>query len=158
MKKLILAVLMWGAAIHGAFAQTPQANDQFDVNITLNSVCTMSTVTDVAFTYTSLGAAANATGGAFSVTCTSTFPYQLGLFVGATPSGTGAASIGPILDNNVNLNYSLTLATTSATGSGVAQNYNIGGTIAAGQSGTCATASCTNTGATNKTHSLIFSY
>lgn len=160
MKKLILAVLVWAAAIPGAFAQSPQS-DQFDVNITLTSACSLSTVSDVVFAYTSFqGTNASPTGGtgAFSVTCTNTFPYTLGLEQGPTPSGAGTLSIGPITDNNVNLAYTLTLSSTSGTGNGVAQNLNIGGAIASGQSGTCGTASCTNTAATNKTHTLILTY
>ena len=161
MKQLILAVLVWAAAIPGAFAQSPQS-DQFDVNITLTSACSLSTVTDVAFAYTSFQAGnASPTGGtgAFSVTCTNSFPYTLGLQQGTgAPSGAGAGSIGPITDDNVNLAYTLTLASTSGTGNGVAQPLNIGGSIASGQSGTCTTASCTNTTATNKTHTLILTY
>jgi spore coat protein U-like protein len=161
MKKLLLAALVWAAAIQGAFAQSPQS-DQFDVNITLTSACSLSTVSDVAFTYTSFqaGAAAPTGGtGAFSVTCTQSFPYTLGLQAGtAAPSGAGALSIGPITDAAVNLDYTLSLASTAGTGSGAAQNLSIGGTIAGGQSGTCAGASCTNASAANKTHTLILTY
>lgn len=161
MKKLLFAVLVWTTAIHGAFAQSPQQSATFNVAITLNSGCTLSSITDVQFTYTAFAAATNATGGsgAFSVTCTSGFGYGLGLQSGtAVPTTTGAASIGPILDNVVNLNYTLSLATTSSSGTGSAQSFNIGGQILANQAGTCGSATCTNGTATNRTHTLIVSY
>lgn len=161
MKRLILAALVWAAAIHSAFAQSPQS-DQFDVNITLTSACSLSTVSDVVFTYTSFqgsNAAPTPGTGAFTVTCTNNFPYTLGLQAGTgAPSGAGALSIGPINDGAVNLDYTLTLASTSGTGNGAAQSLSIGGSIASGQAGTCAGASCTNASAGNKTHTLILTY
>ena len=158
MKRIIAATAV-AAALAAGNTQAGQTSGQFNVNITLNSVCTLSAVTDLAFTYTSLQAGpSGATGGGFSVSCTTTLPYTFGLQSGngaATPPG--AASI-LITDNAVNLDYSLALSAAGGTGNGVAQNYSVTGTMAASQAGTCATASCTNAAATNKTHTLIVNY
>jgi spore coat protein U-like protein len=116
-------------------------------------------VTAIDFTYTSFqGGVSNGTNGGFSVTCTSGLPYTFGLQTGtgaATPPG--AATI-TVTDNVVNLQYTLGTSAAGANGSGAAQSYNVTGTMAAGQSGTCASASCSNATATNRTHTLILNY
>jgi spore coat protein U-like protein len=146
------------AVINPAAAQS--TSGQFDVNITLTSGCSLSAITAVDFAYTSFqGAVANATNGGFSVTCTNNLPYTFGLQVGsgaATPPG--AATIGPITDAAVNLQYSLGLSAAGGTGSGVAQAYSITGTMPASQSGNCAAGSCTNAASANNTHTLIVNY
>ena len=158
MRKLIFGVLLAMGVIQPAAAQT--ASGQFDVNITLTSGCSLSAITAVDFAYTSFQAGvSNATNGGFSVSCTTNLPYTFGLQVGsgaATPPG--AATIGPITDDAVNLQYSLALSAAGGNGSGAAQAYSITGTMASGQAGTCAGASCTNVAATNNTHTLIVNY
>jgi hypothetical protein len=92
------------------------------------------------------------------VSCTTSLPYTFGLQSGngaATPPG--AATIA-VTDNAVNLSYSLGLSAAGGTGNGAAQPFNVTGSMAASQSGTCAVASCTNAAATNKTHTLIVNY
>jgi spore coat protein U-like protein len=160
MKKLIFSLLVAMAMVQPAAAQT--ASGQFDVNITLTSACTLSAITAVDFTYTSFQPGVQNSGaasGGFSVSCTNTLPYTFGLQAGsgaATPPG--AATIGPINDDAVNLQYSLALSAAGGTGNGAAQAYRVTGTMAAGQGGTCAAASCTNAAATNNTHTLIVNY
>jgi len=158
MKRILTATAI-AAALTAGNAQAGNTSGTFTVNVTLTSACTLSAVTAVDFAYTSLQAAvANATGGGFSVSCTNTLPYTFGLQAGngaATPPG--AATIA-VTDNAVNLNYSLGLSAAGATGNGAAQAFSVTGTMAGSQSGTCATASCTNAAATNKIHTLIVNY
>jgi spore coat protein U-like protein len=158
MKRIIAATAV-AAALAAGNAQAGSTSGQFNVNVTLTSACTVSAVTDLAFAYTSLQAgAASATGGGFSVACTSSLPYTFGLQSGAgaaTPPGAATISV---TDNAVNLGYSLGLSAAGGTGSGASQAYSVTGSMAGSQAGTCAAASCTNAGATNKTHTLILSY
>ncbi|HEY5993035.1 MAG TPA: spore coat protein U domain-containing protein [Gallionellaceae bacterium] len=84
---------------------------------------------NMTFNYTSMSATAATASTTFATTCTNTLPYTMAL----------DATSGTI--NGVN--YTLALSAASATGTGVAQTYTINGNIAAGQTGTCATATCT---------------
>jgi len=158
MKRIIAATAV-AAALAAGNAQAGSTSGQFNVNVTLTSACTVSAVTDLAFAYTSLQAgAASATGGGFSVACTNSLPYTFGLQSGAgaaTPPGAATISV---TDNAVNLGYSLGLSAAGGTGSGASQAYSVTGSMAGSQAGTCAAASCTNAGATNKTHTLILNY
>ena len=158
MKRILTATVI-AAALSAGNAQAGNTSGQFNVNVTLTSACTLSAVNNLAFTYTSLqGGVSNATGGGFSVSCTTSLPYTFGLQAGngaATPPG--AATI-LVTDNAVNLDYSLALSAAGGTGNGVAQNFSVTGSMAASQAGTCAAASCTNAAATNKTHTLIVNY
>jgi|KBSMisStandDraft_5_1062788.scaffolds.fasta_scaffold244357_3 spore coat protein U-like protein len=159
MKRIIAATLVAAALGAGNAQAAGSTSGQFNVNITLTSACTLGAVTPVAFAYTSLqGAAATATGGGFSVTCTTSLPYTFGLQAGsgaATPPGASTVSV---TDDAVNLGYSLGLSAAGGTGNGSAQSFSVTGTMAASQAGTCATASCTNAAATNKTQTLIINY
>src|SRR3954447_11257919 len=143
MKKLMASLLVAGAfgVVPGEAANT---SGQFNVNVTLNSTCSLSAVTAIDFTYTSFqGGVANGSNGGFTVTCTNSLPYTFGLQTGtgaATPPG--AATI-TVTDNAVNLQYTLGTSAVGGAGSGLAQAYNVSGTMAASQGGTCATASCT---------------
>ena len=158
MRKLIFGVLLAMGVIQPAAAQT--ASGQFDVNITLTAACTLSAIADVDFTYTSFqGGVSNAANGGFTVSCTNNLPYTFGLQSGtgaATPPG--AATIGPINDDAVNLSYSLALSAAGGSGNGAAQAYSITGTMAGNQAGTCAVSPCTNGAATNNRHTLIVNY
>lgn len=158
MKRLIAASLV-AAALASGNAEAGNTSGTFNVNITLTSACTLSAVTDLAFAYTSLQTgAATATGGGFSVTCTNSLPYTFGLQAGsgaATPPGASTVSV---TDNAVNLGYTLGLSAAGGTGNGGAQAYNVTGSMGANQAGTCASASCANAAATNKTQTLIVNY
>ena len=159
MKKIIMA-LLGAAAISAGSAQAATASGQFDVNITLNSTCTLSTINAVAFTYNSNAAGTvNSTAGGFTVTCTNQLPYSFGLQSGtAAPVGSGNASI-TVNDADIAITYTLN-APGAGTGSGAAQSLSVGGTIVGPQSGNCATASCANggTGSSNNRHTLILTY
>ncbi len=154
---VLAAVLSMGLASGVSHAQSTSGT--FNVNITLTSACTLSAITALDFAYTSLQVAAQAaTGGGLTVSCTNTLPYTFGLQTGAGAAvPPGAASITPPADNVVNLVYTLTRPA-GATGNGLAQAATITGTMAGGQAGTCATASCTNAAAINKTHTLIVNF
>ena len=157
--KRIMAASLVAAALAWGHAQAGSTSGQFNVNVTLTSACTMSAVTAVDFAYTSMQAgAATATGGGFSVTCTNSLPYTFGLQSGsgaATPPGAATISV---TDNALNLGYSLGLSAAGGSGNGAAQSYSVTGTMAGSQAGTCATASCNNAAATNRTHTLIVNY
>ena len=157
-------VILWAVVSAAAVLVVPQAHAQtasgtFNVNITLTSVCTLSAIGDVNFTYTSLQAGvSNATGGAYTVSCTNSLPYTFGLQAGTgalTPPFSPTISVS---DNFVNLSYQLGTSAAGATGNGAAQAYSITGTMAAGQGGTCGAASCNNGSATNRTHTLVVQY
>lgn len=159
MKKLILAALIAAAAITAWVARAASTSGTFNVNVTLNSTCTLSAITAVDFSYTSFqGSAASSTNGGFTVTCTNSLPYTFGLQTGSgAASPPGAATI-TVTDNAVNLQYTLGTSAAGGTGNGAAQAYSVTGTMAANQSGTCASASCTNAAATNKTQTLILNF
>jgi spore coat protein U-like protein len=159
MKRIIAATAV-AAALAAGNTQAGQTSGQFNVNITLNSVCTLSAVTDLAFTYTSLQAGpSGATGGGFSVSCTTSLPYTFALQAGTGAPAAPFVTTISVTDAIVNLNYSLGLSATSGTGNGLAQPYSVTGTMAGNQAGTCNTASCPNTGAgANNRHTLIVNY
>ncbi|HEY1230416.1 MAG TPA: spore coat protein U domain-containing protein [Ramlibacter sp.] len=90
--------------------------------------------------YPSLSPVAVNGSAQFGVTCTSYLPYTM-----AISPGTGTL---------VGLNYTLSLATPSSTGTGALQNFTVDGTIAAGQAGVCGTATCTG----QNTHTLTITY
>jgi len=129
MKKLsLLAAAV--AASFGLSAQAASTSGGFNVTVNLTSACSITAgPADVAFTYTSFqAAAATATGGGFSVKCTNSLPYTMAL------DATSGTVIG--------LNYTLALSAASGTGNGAAQAYSISGSMVSGQSGTCASATC----------------
>lgn len=158
MKKLVISAFALLAGFVSASALAATATTTFPVNITLTSACAVTTApTAVAFSYTSNQAtAATATGTSVGITCTNTLPYTVSL-AGATGNGYN------VTDAKTNLAYTLTLNGTAAdltgqVGTGTAQTVSIGGTMAANQSGTCATASCTNAGSANLTQTLTITY
>ena len=107
------------------------ATGSFGVIITTPTNCSISTPPgNIVFNYVSLGAASNASTS-YGVTCTRALPFTMAL----------DATAGTI----VGLNYTLTLGTPSSTGTGAAQVFTISGNVAAGQAGTCATATCSGT-------------
>lgn len=141
MKKLLLSLAALSVAAFSFSASAASVSNPFNVKVILTTACKMSTITDVDFqTYASLQTTAQTSiGGAFTVTCTNSLPYTL-KFV----SDTGAATDSGTFPT-VNLAYTLGLSAAGASGSGVAQTYNVTGGMVAAQPGTCATASCTET-------------
>lgn len=107
---------------------------------TLNQCQISSPPGNITFNYTSFQATAAAASTSFDVRCTSALPYTMSL------DTTSATLLG--------LTYTLSVPTGTYIGTGVPQIYSISGSIAAGQAGTCATATCTGT----DTHTLTISY
>ena len=93
--------------------------------------------------YTSFSTTSATDTKSFQVSCTVGTSYTLSLDVAPPPPVT--SFLGPA--GGLGLNYSLTLSSGGGpfTGSSATQSYNVSGSIAAGQSGTCAGASCTAT-------------
>lgn len=101
----------------------------FGVTVITTNSCQLSTPPgNINFVYSSFQVAASTANTTFRARCTSGLPYTLAL----------DATSGTLLG----LNYSISLSSTSTTGTGIAQLFTISGTIAAGQAGTCATATC----------------
>lgn len=150
MKNFFTSIIAAAAAfVIASPAHAASLTPTFDVDITLNTACIISTApSNVVFTYTAFGAAATSTGGGFGVTCTKNLTYTLALDSTA------------VTDQATNLAYTLALSSAAATGSGAAQAFTIAGSIAAGQAGECAAsaASCTNATSTNKTRTLTVTY
>lgn len=160
-KKAAALALALGAAGFAGVSDAASTATTFNVMITFNSVCTMSSIGDVSFTYTDNQAGpANATGGAYTVTCTTSLPYNVALQAGTGGAYPGVSPSINVVDNALGLTYQLTTTGPTAvgggTGTGSAQNYVVGGTIAGGQLGTCAAASCPQ--GTNNVHTLWLNY
>lgn len=96
--------------------------------ITTNSCQIYSPPGDVSFAYTSFQVAAAAASTSFGARCTTALPYTMAL----------DATSGTLLG----LTYTLALSAAGATGTGITQTHSINGSIAGGQAGTCAVASC----------------
>lgn len=111
---------------------TPQTAT-LSIALTVTSQCGLSsTPGPVAFQYTSFQTTAATAVSSFAVTCTLGAPYTVSL------DATSGTMLG--------LSYQLALSPTGPrTGTGLAQAMSVTGTIPAGQSGTCAAASCTAT-------------
>lgn len=112
------------------YGPNPQssATGAIAVAISTPAQCKLTTApADIVFNYTGFGAAANAST-TFGVTCTTYLPYAMAL----------DATSGTILG----LAYTIALGAPSATGNGVEQSFTISGNIAAGQSGTCGSGTC----------------
>jgi hypothetical protein len=91
----------------------------------------------VNFTYTSFQGAASAASTTYGVSCTNGLPYNMTLDGAGPPPSYTYSLLG--------LSYVLTLVPASSTGTGLTQTHTINGSIAAGQAGTCATATCNAT-------------
>ena len=115
----------------------------FGLSTSVNAVCEISTINDLAFAYTSFGGAATATGGGFTVRCTNTLPFKVGFTNVASPATTKSVSASA---NSLGLAYNLGLDLSAGlTGTGVVKNYSVTGTMVGGQAGTCTTATCNST-------------
>jgi hypothetical protein len=144
MNKLILATMLGAAALVSAPSFAANATDNVSVAINLTPICQITTPGALTFNYQSFqSGAATATGGAFTIKCTTSLPYKVGFDSTATPATpqtvTAAAS-------NLQLGYSLGLSgSTTGTGTGAtAISLSVTGSMASGQSGDCATgAGCT---------------
>jgi spore coat protein U-like protein len=114
----------------------------FGVTVVTTNSCQISVPPGtVSFTYTSFQAGPALASTAYGVRCTTALPYTMAL----------DATSGTLLG----LAYNLSLApASSGTGTGATQTYNINGSIAGGQGGTCGTAVCTG----SQTRTLTLSW
>ncbi|MEO8387724.1 spore coat protein U domain-containing protein [Polaromonas sp.] len=105
----------------------------FPVSINNQSVCLLSTPPgNIQFNYASFQVAAATASTAYAVRCTIGETYTMAL----------DATTGTLLT----LTYNLALSNPAGqTGTGFPQNFTINGTVPGGQSGTCATGTCTST-------------
>ena len=145
MKKLHLAVALAVATLSTIPAFAASATADVPVVINLTPVCQITTPGNLTFTYVSFQTGiSTGVGGAFTIRCTTSLPYKVGFDATAAPlTKTVAASAA-----NLQLGYGLGLSgTTTGSGTGLtAIALSVTGTMAAGQSGTCATgAGCTAT-------------
>lgn len=112
----------------------------FVVSLVTSNYCQISVPPgNLNFTYASFQVGAATASSTYGVRCT-LIPYTMSL----------DATSGTLLG----LNYSVTLATPSSTGTGVTQTFTINGSIAGGQSGTCATGTCSG----SQTRTLTVTY
>lgn len=115
-----------------------QVSDTFDVTVNLTSACRLTTTPgDITLSYTSFAATPSSSTTSFAVQCTDGFPYDLAL------SAANASTLGltiPLAIRNAGDTADIT-TTQSQSGAG-STTYLIKASIAAGQQGTCTTASC----------------
>jgi spore coat protein U-like protein len=120
---------------YGATSST--AVGSFPVSISTPATCSVTAPPgNVVFNYVSFGAAVTPSS-TFGVTCTLSLPYTMAL----------DATAGTV----VGLNYTLSLATASSTGTGAQQTHTINGSMAAGQAGTCNVGTCSGSQARSVT-------
>jgi spore coat protein U-like protein len=104
----------------------------FGVSASIQHSCYFSSSpTPLAINYTSFMATPATGTSNFQLSCTYNTPYTLTV---------GPPSTGTLLG----IAYTLTPSAPSGTGTGGGQTFSVNGSAAAGQSGTCATATCTN--------------
>ena len=143
MRKLILAILAAGAGMTVP-VEAANTSGSFSVTVNLTAACSLGAINSITFNVTSFGAVAalGATEGEFQLTCTNTLGYTFGLT--ASPGPAAVPGLASINVNDVGISYTLNAPAASA-GDGTAKTHKIGTVIAAGQGGTCATATCTST-------------
>ena len=104
----------------------------FGVSASIQHSCYFSsTPTPLIINYTSFMATPATGSSSFQLSCTYNTPYTLSI----------NAPTGPLLG----VNYTLAMSAASGTGTGAGQSFSVNGTAAAGQSGTCSSASCSGT-------------
>lgn len=142
MKKLILVIALGLSAIATLPAHAATATSNFDVTINLTSACRITTAPgNLTLNYTSFGAAPTPATTPFAVQCTNTLPYTMDI-------GTATSTMA-----GVNLDYTLAIRNAGdtadisgqQTAGAAATNYLIKASMAGGQQGTCATATCNAT-------------
>lgn len=164
MKKIALIAALGLMGMGSAMAQTATGN--FNVVLTLTSKCEINStntgaavISDLSMSYTSFQTTAAQGSTNFNVRCTNNLPYSIGLNNTTT-----------VLDDAVDLNYTLNLSSSatyasgtngtlaSLTGNGGNQTYYVHGTVAANQAGNCTAASCTNALASNRGRTVTITY
>jgi spore coat protein U-like protein len=147
MKQSLAVITLGLMGLITAPAQAATATGTFNVSVSLTSVCQISTVPTAAFTYTSFQEQPSTFSSSFNIRCTNSLPIT-GISLDSST----------VTDSATNLAYTLALGTVPSTGTGADQSVAITGSMAAGQAGTCATASCSNTNSTNKQRTLTITY
>ena len=134
--------LYQGTAPNPSLTDTAPRTASLSVSALIETRCTLSSSPGtLTLAYSSFQATAASASTGFAVLCTLGAPYTASL---DAPGGT-------LLD----LNYQLSVSPAGPqTGSGVAQSMSIVGNVAAGQGGSCATASCS----ASRTHTLTITY
>lgn len=113
----------------------------FDVKVSTPESCVFSGAPgNIQLAYTSFQQVTSDTSSTFDIGCTKGTAYGIAL----------DATSGTLM----NLDYSLKLSAKNATGNGLAQTFTVSASMAAGQSGTCATGTCS----ANETRSITISY
>ncbi len=120
---------------------TNKATRTATVSVDTASVCSITTVPDIALAYTAFDILKTASN-TFGATCSNGLAYTMALDRSS--------------DVAVGINYSLALSASSGTGTGVQQNHSVTATAPAGQAGTCAAATCTGSQLTP--HTLTITY
>jgi spore coat protein U-like protein len=104
----------------------------FDVNVTTQNECQLTTTPgNINFNYQSLQTTAATASTPFQVRCTPGLPYSIA--IDTAPS------------TLLGLNYTVVPSATGSTGTGLNQSFNINGTVAPNQAGTCAGSTCSAT-------------
>ena len=156
-KKLVAGAVATALLFIASAVQATTATGSFNVSITLNSACEVVTVPTIAFAYTSFQTSAATTSSSFTIRCTNTKTITSVLL----DNGSGGPAAGltqAYVDQATGLSYSLTLSGVPTAGTGAAQTISISGSMAAGQSGDCNAASCSNTSSTNRTRTITITY
>lgn len=99
------------------------------MSINTAAVCSITSIPNIALSYAAFGVLKTASN-LFGATCSNGLAYTLAL--------------DRTSDFAVGINYSLGLSATGGTGTGVQQNHSITATAPAGQAGTCATGTYTD--------------
>jgi hypothetical protein len=146
-RKLILVAALGLVAAVGLPAHATTATGTFDVTINLTSACQVVSTPAATFTYTSFQGAAATFANTFNIKCTNTLPIT-----------SVTLDSGAVTDDATNLAYTLSLAGVPAAGTGANQSITLNGSMASGQAGTCAAATCSNAAATNKTRTITITY
>lgn len=135
----LLAVVATCAAAFASPAQTATVSASFNVQVTLNSACRFNTGPgNVALSYTAFQTSVAAASSTMQVQCTSELPYQVS-FSSTDPNQRTA-------QGNLNgLSYTISMPappTGGHKGTGASVSHTVDVSIPAGQSGSCASASC----------------
>jgi spore coat protein U-like protein len=93
MKRTQLAAAVAAVAGLSLSASANVANTTFTVTLVVQKTCNVATVTNVNFTSVNAGIVPAVANGTFTVACSNTTPYYIGLAPNSTPSTTGAGNM-----------------------------------------------------------------
>lgn len=132
MKKILLAAAVFAAVGFGTTASANVATGTFTVSLTVNKTCSVTTSSSSNITFTSVnaGTAPTSANGSFSVNCSNTTPFYVGLAPQNVTSTTGVGTMKGTGSNTSTIAYQLyqnsglttvwgNTATTTSAGNGV---------------------------------------